>query len=94
MVEEISKKVTRTSLTWINEDKFIIEEMVIQRVALISHHNIEVGIGINLYIMVAPRNQDSQELEFMKSLHALYLEQRCGMMVSDICLSLEAFGAQ
>ncbi len=94
MVEEISKKVTRTSLTWINDDKFIIEEMVIQRVTLISHHNIEVRIGINLYIMVAPRNQDLQELEFMKTLHALYFEQRCGLMVRDICVSLEAFGAQ
>ena len=94
MVEEISKTVTRTSLALINEDKFIIEELAIQQAALIPHHNIKASIDINIYIMVAPKNEDSQELEFKKSLHALSFEQMCGMTVRDICLSLEAFGAQ
>ena len=94
MVAEIFETVTRTSLALINEDKFIVEELAIQRVALITHHNIEAGIDINICIMVAPKNQDSQELEFKKTLHALSFEQRCGMTVRHICLSLEPFRAQ
>ena len=94
MEEEISKNVTRTSLAWINEDKFIVKELAIQRVALIPHHNIEAGIDINICIMVAPKNHDSEELEFKKTLHALSFEQRCGIMVRHICLSLEPFRAQ
>ena len=77
LVEEISKKVTKTLLAWTNEEKFIFEGLSIQRVTLISHHNIEADIGINIYIMVAPKNQDSQELEFENTFHALSFEQRC-----------------
>ena len=72
--EEISKKDTRMSLAWRNEDKFIVDELAIQRVALIPHHNIDAGIGINIYIMVAPKKQDSQELEFEKTFHSLSFE--------------------
>ena len=58
IVAEIFETVTRTSLALINEDKFIVEELAIQRVALITHHNIEAGIDINICIMVAPKNHD------------------------------------
>ena len=86
--------VTKTLRTWTNEEKFIFEGLSIQRAALIPHHNIEADIGINIYIMVAPKNQDSQELEFEKTFHALSFEQRCELMVRDICLSLDGFRAQ
>ena len=93
-VEENSKKDTRTSLAYINEDKFILEELAIQRVALVPHLHIEVDIVISMPITVAPKNEDSQEREFRPTLPALSLEQRCGMMVRDMYFSLEAFRAQ
>ena len=87
--EEISLKDTRTSLVWINEDKFFLEEFSIQQVAQITHHRIEVGIGIG--ITVEPKNQDSQEQDSKPTLAVLSLEKRCGMIVKHMYLSLEAF---
>ena len=91
---EISKKGTRASLAWINDENFILEELAIQQVARITHHGIEIANGITINITIAPRKQDSQEREFRPSLPALSLEHRCGMMVRDMYLSLKAFGAQ
>ena len=93
-VEENSMKDTRTSLACINEENFILEEFAIQRVALVPHHRIEGAIVISMTITVAPKNEDSQEREFRPTLPVLSLEQRCGMMVRDMYLTLEAFGAQ
>lgn len=91
---EISKKGTRASLAWINDENFILEELAIQQVARITHHGIEIANGITINITIAPRKQDSQEREFRPSLPAVSLEHRCGMMVRDMYLSLKSFGAQ
>ena len=93
-VEENSKKDTRMSLACINEEKFILEELAIQRVVLVPHLDIEVDIVISMPITVVPKNEDSQEREYRPTFPALSLEQRCGMMVRDMYLSLEAFKAQ
>ena len=62
--------------------------------ALVPHHRLEGAIVISMTITVAPKNEDSQEREFRPTLPVLSLEQRCGMMVRDMYLTLEAFGAQ
>ena len=62
------------SLPRIKEDKFILEELAIQRVARILHHDINAGIFIIINVTVAPKNQDLQEREFGQPFLALYLE--------------------
>ena len=58
------------------------------------HHGIEVGIGINIKITVAPKNQDSQQWDSRSTLATLYLEKRCGTIVKDMYFNLEAFGTK
>ena len=62
------------SLPRIKEEKFILEELAIQRVAPILHHDIDAGIIIIINVKVAPKNQDSQEPEFWQPVLALSLE--------------------
>ena len=62
------------SLPGIKEEKFILEELAIKRVARILHHAINVGIFIIINVTVAPKNQDSQEPEFGQPVLALSLE--------------------
>ena len=47
------------SLPRIKEEKFILEEMAIQQVARILHHDINAGIFIIINVTVAPKKQDS-----------------------------------
>ena len=62
------------SLPGIKEEKFILEELAIQRVARMLHHGIDAGIFIIINVTVAPKNKDSQEREFGQTLLALSLE--------------------
>ena len=50
----------KCTFEWINDDKFIHEELTIQRVALMPHHGIDADINIT----AAPKNQDPQERTF------------------------------
>ena len=58
------------------------------------HHGIESNLGTNINIIDASKNHDFQDREFGPTLHTLSLDQSCGMMIRDIYLSLEPFGAQ
>ena len=84
----------RTSLALINDYKFILKQLAIKKVAQITHHRNEVGIDRCINITFAPNNQYSYERDLGPTLTALSLEQRCGMMVRVMYLSLEAFGTQ
>ena len=58
------------------------------------HHDIESDLGTSINITVASKNHDFQDREFGPTVPALSLEQSCGMMIRDMYLSLEPFGAQ
>ena len=58
------------------------------------HHGIESGLDTSINITVASKNHDFQDREFGPTLPALSLEQSCGMMIRDMYLNLEPFGAQ
>ena len=58
------------------------------------HHGIESDLGTSINITDASKNHDFQDREFGPTLPALSLDQSCGMMIRDIYLSLEPFGAQ
>ena len=58
------------------------------------HNDIESDIGTSINITVASKNHDFQDREFGPTVPALSLEQSCGMMIRDMYLSLEPFGAQ
>ena len=58
------------------------------------HHGIESDLGTSINITDASKNHDFQDREVGLTLHTLSLDQSCGMMIRDIYLSLEPFGAQ
>ena len=58
------------------------------------HHGIESNLGTNINIIDASKNHDFEDREFGPTLPTLSLDQSCGMMIRDIYLSLEPFGAQ
>ena len=58
------------------------------------HHGIKSDLGTSIKITDASKNHDFEDREFGPTLHALSLDQSCGMMIRDIYLSLEPFGAQ
>ena len=58
------------------------------------HHGIESDLGTSIKITYASKNHDFQDREFGPTLHTLSLDQSRGMMIRDIYLSLEPFGAQ
>ena len=58
------------------------------------HHGIESDHCTSINITDASKNHDFQDREFGLTLHTLSLDQSCGMMIRDIYLCLEAFGAQ
>ena len=58
------------------------------------HHGIESNLGTSINITVAYKNHDFEDREFGQTLHILSLDQSSGMMIRDIYLSLEPFGAQ
>ena len=58
------------------------------------HHDIESELGTSINITDASKNHDFQDREFRQTLHILSLDQSCGMMIRDIYLCLEPFGAQ
>ena len=58
------------------------------------HHGIESDHGTSINITDAYKNHDFQDREIGPTLPALSLDQSCGMMIRDIYLSLEPFGAQ
>ena len=58
------------------------------------HHGIESDLDTSINITDASKNHDFQDREFGPTVPALSLEQSCGMMIRDMYLSLEPFGAQ
>ena len=62
--------------------------------AQITHHEIKVSLGININITVAPKNKDLQERDSMPTLPMISMGERCGTMIKDMYLSLDAFRTQ
>ena len=58
------------------------------------HHGTESDFGTSINITDASKNFDFEDREFRPTLPILSLDQSCGMMIRDIYLSLEPFGAQ
>ena len=58
------------------------------------YHDIESEFGTSINIIDAYKNHDFQDREFGPTFPTLSLDQSCGMMIRDIYLSLEPFGAQ
>ena len=58
------------------------------------HHGIESNLGTSINIIDASKNHDFEDREFGQTLPTLSLDQSCGMMIRDIYLSLEPFGAE
>ena len=58
------------------------------------HHGVESDLGTSINITDASKNHDLKDREFGPTLPTLSLDQSCGMMIKDIYLSLEHFGAQ
>ena len=58
------------------------------------HHGIESNLGTSIKITDASKNHDFQDREFGPTLHTLSLDQSCGLMIRDIYLCLEPFGAE
>ena len=58
------------------------------------HHGIESDVGTSIKITDASKNHDFQDRELGQTLPTLSLDQNYGMMIRDIYLSLEPFGAQ
>ena len=56
-----------------------------------SNHGIEADIGTSIDNIVVSKNQDSQDFEFRPTLPDLYSEQRYGMILRDMYLSLKSF---
>ena len=53
--------------------------------------DVEAGIDTSINVTVAPKYQDSQDREIRPTSPALSSEQRCGMVIRDMYLSLESF---
>ena len=58
------------------------------------HDDIESDLGTSINITDTSKNNDFEDREFGPKFPTLSLDQRCGMMIRDIYLSLEPFGAQ
>ena len=58
------------------------------------HHGIECDLGTSIKFKDASKNHDFQDREFGPTVPVQSLEQSCGMMIRDMYLSLEPFGAQ
>ena len=58
------------------------------------HHGVESDLGTSINITDASKNHDFQDREFGPTVPALSFQQSCGMMIRDMYLSLEPFGAQ
>ena len=57
------------------------------------HHGIESNLGTTINISDASKNHDFEDREFGETLLTLSSDQSCGMIIRDIYLSLEPFGA-
>ena len=58
------------------------------------HHGTKSDLGTSINITNASKNHDFEDREFGPTLPTLSLDQTCGMMIRDIYLSLEPFGAK
>ena len=58
------------------------------------HQDIESDLGTSINTTFASKNHDFQDREFGPTVPAPSLEHSCGMMIRDMYLSLEPFGAQ
>ena len=58
------------------------------------HHGIESDLGTSINIADASMNPDFEDREFGPTLPALSLDQSCGIMIRELYLSLEPFGAE
>ena len=58
------------------------------------HQDIESDLGTSIIIIDASKNHDFDDREFGPTFPTQSLDKSCGMMIRDIYLSLEPFGAQ
>ena len=58
------------------------------------HHGIESNLGTSINITDASKNHDFEDRVFGPTLPTLSFDQNYGMIIRDIYLSLEPFGAE